>query len=52
MNDKDTIIINLRKSIEMAEWKLEALPESYFIQYFEKEFLPQLKSIYNLLKKV
>ena len=52
MNDKENILLELEKNINMAEWKLEALPESYFIDYFEIEFLPTIKSIYKKLKKV
>ena len=52
MNDKDVILRELEKNIDMAEWKLESLPESYFINYFEQDFLPNIKSIYKKLKKV
>ena len=39
--------MNLYKLIDEAEFKLEALPEGYFIEYFEKEFLPKLKEVYK-----
>ena len=38
------------KIIEEVDWKLEALLSSYFIQYFEKEFLPNLKKLTKMLK--
>jgi hypothetical protein len=39
-----TEIINL---INEVEFKLEALPDSYFIEYFERYFLPKLKDFIN-----
>ena len=33
----------IEKKIREAEFKLEALPQSYFIEYFEKDFLKELK---------
>lgn len=33
------------KLIDEAKWKLEALPEKYFIEYFKEEFLVKLKEI-------
>lgn len=41
--------IEIEKLIKLGEWKLEALPEGYFIEYFEKEFMPKLK---ELIKKL
>ena len=41
--------IDRDKQILEAEFKLEALPESYFIEYFENEFLSKLKEIRNEL---
>lgn len=35
------------KLIDEAEFKLEALPDSYFIEYFERYFLPKLKELAN-----
>ena len=43
--------MNLYKLISEAEFKLEALPQGYFIEYFEKEFLPKIKDIYKRLSK-
>lgn len=37
------------KLIEMADWKLESLPEKYFVKYFEEEFLPQIKKLIKQL---
>lgn len=52
MQEKEIIKIELKKLIDIAEWKLESLPEKYFIYYFEEEFLPDIKSIYKKLKRV
>ena len=37
--------IQIENLIRMAEWKLESMPEKYFIKYFEEEFLPQIKKL-------
>lgn len=42
--------IEIKKLIMEAEWKLEALPEHYFIDYFEEEFLKKLKKLLKSLK--
>ena len=34
---------DIEKLIREAEFKLEALPQSYFVCYFEEEFLKKLK---------
>lgn len=47
-NDK-YIKAELVNLIKEADWKLEALPEGYFINYFEETFLPKIK---NLIKKL
>ena len=44
-------MIKLHKLINEAEFKLEALPESYFINYFEEDFLPKIKKIHKELDK-
>ena len=41
--------MNLHNLINEAEFKLEALPQVYFIEYFEKEFLPKIKEFRNKL---
>lgn len=35
----------IEQLIKLCEWKLEALPKGYFIEFFEKEFLPKLKEL-------
>ena len=42
--------IELERLIKLADWKLESLPEKYFIEFFEKEFLPKLKESVKKLK--
>ena len=42
-------MMNLHNLINEVEFKLEALPQSYFIEYFEKDFLPKIKEIRNKL---
>lgn len=39
----------IEKLIQEADWKLEALPDKYFIYYFEEEFIEKLK---KLIKKI
>ena len=46
------MVNEIRKLIDELDWKLEALPEKYFIDYIEEEFIPKLKSIYKKMKKV
>jgi hypothetical protein len=41
----------MNKTIKEAEFKLEALPQSYFLNYFESDFLPKIKKIYKELAK-
>ena len=41
-------MINLYQLINEAEFKLEILPQEYFVEYFEKEFLPKLKDFYKM----
>ena len=36
--------------IKEADWKLESLPGSYFIEYFEKTFLTKLKELIKNLE--
>lgn len=44
--------MELYKLIDEVEFKFQALPDGYFREYFEKEFLPKIKNIYtNLAKK-
>lgn len=44
--------MELYKLIDEAEFKFQTLPDGYFREYFEKEFLPKIKNIYtNLAKK-
>lgn len=43
--------MKLYKLIEESEWKLEALPEKYFVDYFEEEFLPKIKDINEKLQQ-
>lgn len=40
----------IRKLIDEVDWKLETLPNNYFIDYFEKEFLVKLKELIKELK--
>lgn len=37
--------MELHRLIKDSEFKLESLPEKYFINYFEEDFLPKLKKI-------
>lgn len=46
---KMDIKFEIEKLIEEADWKLEALPDKYFIDYFEEEFIEKLK---KLIKKI
>lgn len=41
----------LHNLINEAEFKLESLPQGYFIEYFERTFLPQLKEINKKLEQ-
>lgn len=45
-------MIQLENLIKEAKFKLEALPESYFINYFEQDFLPELEKICKQLWEV
>jgi len=45
-------MIKLDLLIKEAEFKLEALPNGYFINYFEKDFLPKLTEICKDLYKI
>ena len=45
-------MIKLDLLIKEAKFKLEALPESYFVNYFEKDFLPELTKICKSLWEV
>lgn len=36
------------KLINEIEFKLESLPNSYFIEYFEKIFLPKIKELMKI----
>lgn len=38
------------KLIEEAKWKLEALPEKYFAEYFEEEFIGKLQKLTKNIK--
>lgn len=49
MKQDQDIKREISKLIELADWKLESLPEKYFMDYFEEEFLPRLK---DLIKKL
>ena len=40
-------MMKLHNLLQEAEFKLESLPESYFLNYFEKDFLPRIKEIRN-----
>lgn len=44
-------MLRLDKLIRESECKLEALPTEYFLEYFEREFLPQVKKINIDLQK-
>lgn len=37
--------IELEKIVREIEWKLEALPEKYFIDYVETELIKKLKKL-------
>jgi len=41
----DVGIEKVKKLIREAKFKLEALPEKYFVEYFEEEFLKKLEKI-------
>ena len=45
MQDVKNIQAELKKMIKELEWKLEALPERYFINYVEEIFIPSIKTI-------
>ena len=45
-------MIKLDNLIREAKFKLEALPESYFINYFEQDFLPELNKTCKKLWQV
>ena len=38
-------VIKFDMLLKEVKFKLEALPESYFINYFEEDFLPELSKI-------
>lgn len=38
-----------RELLKDIEFKLEALPENYFIRYIEETFLPEIKEIHKKL---
>ena len=40
----------MEKTIKEADWKLESLPESYFVNYFEETFLPRMKQLVKYLQ--
>lgn len=40
----------IEQLIKLCEWKLEALPKSYFIEFFKKEFILKLKELIKDLK--
>lgn len=44
-------MLNLYNLIKESEFKLEALPVDYFLEYFEQDFLPKLKEIEKKLQK-
>ena len=43
--------MSLNNLIKEAEFKLEVLPEGYFLNYFESNFLPKLKENYKKIQK-
>ena len=45
-------MIKLSVLIKESKFKLEALPESYFVNYFEEDFLPQIEKICKQLCNV
>lgn len=47
---KMNIKSELERLITEANWKLEALPEKYFIDYFEEEFIKKFKNLVKELK--
>ena len=47
---KLNIKTEIEKLINLADWKLVSLPESYFIEYFEKDFMPKLKELVEQLQ--
>lgn len=46
------MVIQLENLIKEAKFKLKALPQSYFINYFEQDFLPQLTKICKQLWEI
>ena len=44
--------IRLENLIKEVKFKLKTLPESYFINYFEQEFLPELEKACKRLWEV
>ena len=52
MREEENTLLEMKKAIDEGEWKAYGLPDEYFKEYFENEFLPELKSIYKKLKKV
>lgn len=43
--------MKLYSLINEAEFKFQGLPDGYFKEYFEKEFLPKIKDIYTRLSE-
>ena len=48
----DIIKNELKELIKEARFRIEILPESYFIEYFEKEFLIKLENQIKYLQKL
>ena len=42
-------MMNLHNLINEIEFKLESLPNGYFLEYFERDFLPKIKEFRNKL---
>ena len=42
-------MMNLHNLINEAEFKLEMLPEDYFLEYLKDDFLPKIKDFRNQL---
>ena len=45
-------MIKLDLLIKESKFKLEALPQSYFVNYFEDSFIPQLEKINRQLCQI
>lgn len=43
--NEEKMKIEIERLVNEATFKLESLPESYFIEYFEKDFIKILKEI-------